>query len=117
MPSGVTPRHAGSGPRAGGLGGGLSTPAGFGEPRKLIDFKQFGSRRRHLRAYRMVSDARKIYEKKREKKSYIVTVLAKVANKEGVNTRRHTSPRRQRPWSWRSGGGLRPLLSNLIVVG
>ena len=40
----------------------------------------------------MVSDARKIYDKKREKKSYMVTVLAKNANKESVNTRRHTSP-------------------------
>ena len=47
----------------------------------------------------MVSDARKMYDKKKErKKSYMVTVLlAKGANKEGVNTRRHTSPRRQRP--------------------
>ena len=52
---GVTPRHAGSGPRA---GGGLRPPAGFGvEPRKLSDFKRFESRRRHLRAYKMISDA------------------------------------------------------------
>ena len=58
--------------RAGGLGGVLRPPAGFGaEPRKLSDFKQFGSRRRHLRAYKMVSDARKIYDKKkREKRLY-----------------------------------------------
>ena len=50
----------------------MSPPTGFGEePRKLSDFKQFGSRRRHLRAYEMVSDARKIYDrKKREKKLY-----------------------------------------------
>ena len=36
---GVTPRHAGSGPIAGGLGGALSPPAGFGaEPRELSVF-------------------------------------------------------------------------------
>ena len=48
---GGTPRHAGSGPRAGGLGGAPSPPAGFAtEPRKLINLKQFGSRWIHLRA-------------------------------------------------------------------
>ena len=54
--------------RAGGLGGVLRPPAGFGaEPRKLSDFKQFESRWRHLRAYKMMIDASKNYDKKREK--------------------------------------------------
>ena len=59
--------HACSGSKAGGLG------ALRGEPRKLSDFWRFESHRRHLRAYKLMSDTLTKCEAKTRNLSYKVT--------------------------------------------